>query len=288
MEIVSAFHPKFLAPVTSLNDSTAHRSQSTVVCGRNGFARRFATFAAGIALVALFLSGCNGVVHTTTTPNDNGSSDPAAPMITTQPVSQTVTVGQSASFFVVATASAPLSYQWQKNGVNIAGATSSSYTTPPTTAGDNSAKFTVVVSNSAGSVTSNVATLTVTSAQQGNGAPQIITQPASQTVTAGQRRDVHCRCDGLANACLSVAKKSREYSGATSASYSTPATATSDNGETFDVIVSNSLGTVTSVSASLTVNAAGAALHRSTALPRTSPPITTTICAPAKIRTRRF
>ena len=212
MEIVAPFHPKFLAPVTSLNDSTAHRSQSTVVCGRNGFARRFAPFAAGIALVALFLSGCNGVVHTTTTPNDNGSSDPAAPIITTQPVSQTVTVGQGASFFVVATASAPLSYQWQKNGVNIAGATSSSYTTPPTTAGDNSAKFTVVVSNSAGSVTSNVATLTVTSAQQGNGAPQIITQPASQTVTAGQRCDVHRRCDGLANACLPMAKKSREHS----------------------------------------------------------------------------
>jgi predicted phage tail protein len=62
---------------------------------------------------------------------------------------------------VTATGTAPLSYQWQKNGMPINGATSSSYTTPATTTSDNGAQFNVTVSNSAGSVTSNAVTLTV-------------------------------------------------------------------------------------------------------------------------------
>ena len=69
--------------------------------------------------------------------------------------------GQSASFSVTATGTAPLSYQWRKNSVAISGATSSSYTTPATTSSDNGAQFTAVVSNAAGSVTSNPAMLTV-------------------------------------------------------------------------------------------------------------------------------
>jgi hypothetical protein len=84
-----------------------------------------------------------------------------APTITTQPTSQTVTAGQTATFTVAATGTAPLSYQWRKNGSAISGATSSSYTTPATTSSDNGAQFTVAVSNSAGNVTSNAATLTV-------------------------------------------------------------------------------------------------------------------------------
>ena len=60
-----------------------------------------------------------------------------------------------------ATGTAPLSYQWEKNGANITGATSASYTTPATTLADNGALFAVIVSNDVGSVTSNNATLTV-------------------------------------------------------------------------------------------------------------------------------
>jgi hypothetical protein len=62
---------------------------------------------------------------------------------------------------VVATGTAPLSYQWQKSGVNIAGATAVTYTTAATTTSDNGASFAVVVSNTAGTVTSAAATLTV-------------------------------------------------------------------------------------------------------------------------------
>ncbi|MCX8520899.1 MAG: DUF1566 domain-containing protein, partial [Rhodoferax sp.] len=82
--------------------------------------------------------------------------------IGTQPAAQTVTAGQTATFSVTATGTAPFTYQWKKGGDNIAGATSSSYTMPATSINDHNAVFTVEVSNAAGSpVTSNPATLTV-------------------------------------------------------------------------------------------------------------------------------
>ena len=106
-----------------------------------------------------------------------------APAITAQPANQTVTVGQSATFTVAAGGTAPLSYQWQKNGANISGATAATYTTPATTSADTGSTFKVVVSNSAGSVASNAATVTVNPT---SGAPAITQQPQSQTVQVGQ------------------------------------------------------------------------------------------------------
>ena len=92
---------------------------------------------------------------------------PVAPTITTQPSNQTVTAGQTATFTVVASGTAPLSYQWLENMgsgfTDISGATSASYTTPATTSANSGNTFEVTVSNSQGPVTSNAATLTVTS-----------------------------------------------------------------------------------------------------------------------------
>ena len=85
----------------------------------------------------------------------------ALPAISQQPVSATATVGQTATFIVTATSTTTMSYQWQKNAANISGATNSSYTTPATVSGDNGAKFDVMVTNLYGSITSNMATLTV-------------------------------------------------------------------------------------------------------------------------------
>jgi fibronectin type 3 domain-containing protein len=90
-------------------------------------------------------------------------STATAPSITTQPASQTVTAGQSVTFSVVASGTAPLGYQWQKNGTAISGATASSYTISPAQASD-AGNYSVVVSNSAGSATSSTATLTVNAA----------------------------------------------------------------------------------------------------------------------------
>ena len=84
-----------------------------------------------------------------------------APQITQQPANRTVPVGGTATFTVSATGATPLSYQWQKNGVDIPGATSASYTTPPATMADHNSTYRCRVTNSAGTATSNSATLTV-------------------------------------------------------------------------------------------------------------------------------
>jgi hypothetical protein len=123
-----------------------------------------------VVLLALSFAGCGGYSSTGTV---NGGG-PAAPYINTQPASQTVNAGQTATFSVVAAGTPPLSYQWQKNGADITGATSASYTTPATTAADSGEMFRVVVSNSAGKVTSNSAALTVNPGT-GNSSVDVIT-----------------------------------------------------------------------------------------------------------------
>jgi hypothetical protein len=153
----------------------------------------------------------------------------------------------------VAAGTAPLAYQWQKNGANIAGATSASYTTPATATTDSGSTFDVVVSNTAGSVTSGTSTLTVNG---GAVAPTITTQPVSQTVTAGQTASLAVVAAGTAPLAYQWQKNGANIAGATSASYTTPATATTDSGSTFTAAASNTAGTVTSAAATLTVNPA--------------------------------
>ena len=104
------------------------------------------------------------------------------PAIAQHPANQTVSVGGSATFTVGATGTAPLSYQWQRNQVNIAGATATSYTLSNAQLTDNGARFRAVVFNGFGTATSNEAVLTVTS----NGAPVAnLTTPAAGTLFRG-------------------------------------------------------------------------------------------------------
>ena len=161
------------------------------------------------------------------------------PTITTQPVNQAVTAGETATFAVVAGGTAPLSYQWQKGGVNIAGATSASYTTAVTTTANSGTTFDVVVSNTAGTVTSVVATLTVNAAAVG---PTITTQPVNQAVTAGETATFAVVAGGTAPLSYQWQKGGVNIAGATSASY-TRVTTTANSGTTFDVVVSNTAGT---------------------------------------------
>ncbi len=86
----------------------------------------------------------------------------SSPSITTHPANESVLVGESASFTVGANGSSLLSYQWQKNMVNIGGATSPTFTLPTAALADNGDKFRCIVSNAFGTATSNEATLTVT------------------------------------------------------------------------------------------------------------------------------
>ena len=99
------------------------------------------------------------------------------PSITAQPASQTVTAGQTATFSVIATGTAPLTYQWQRGSTPILGATSPTYTTPATTSADNGSTFQVVVTDAAGNTPSAPATLTVNPAPV---APSITSQPSSR------------------------------------------------------------------------------------------------------------
>jgi Immunoglobulin domain len=180
-------------------------------------------------------------------------SSASAPEITAQPASQTVTAGQTATFRVTATGTAPLTYQWQKNSASVAGATSATYTTPATTSADNSERYRVVITNSSGSATSNAATLTVTSSAS---EPSITVQPANETVTAGHTATFSVTATGTAPLSYQWKKNGSSIAGATLQGYTTPVTATSDSGATFDVVVSNSVASVTSNMATLTVKGA--------------------------------
>ena len=118
----------------------------------------------------------NGAVITSYVPIDTlglewliGGTTQASPTITTQPVSQAVTAGQSVTFTVTAAGLPPPAYQWRKNGVNlsnggrITGATGTTLSISSVQAAD-AGTYTVVVSNAGGSVTSQAATLTLGSA----------------------------------------------------------------------------------------------------------------------------
>jgi glucose/arabinose dehydrogenase len=104
------------------------------------------------------------------------------PQITSHPVSRTVSVGQSASFGVTASGTPPLTFQWQRDGGDIPGATAATYTLASAQLADNGATFRAVVSNDFGSATSNSATLTVTT---NNPPTASITAPANGTFYSG-------------------------------------------------------------------------------------------------------
>jgi len=98
-------------------------------------------------------------------------------------------------------------------------ATAASYTTPVTTTADSGATFRVVVSNTAGTITSSAATLTVTAAAV---APTITAPPANQTVTSGQTASFTVLAAGTAPLSYQWQKNSVNIAGATAASYTTP------------------------------------------------------------------
>ena len=191
-------------------------------------------------LVVWMLAGCGS--------SSNSKSGTLPPVITTQPSNQTVDSGLTATFSVVATGTS-LTYQWKQDSTSIPGANAASYTTPATSATDNGSQFEVTVSNPGGSVPSNAATLSV------NSKPLVTMQPASRSVTVGATATFTVVAAGTAPLSYQWQKGGTNISSATSPSYTTPATALTDNGSQFDVVVSNSLGNATSTMATLTVTA---------------------------------
>lgn len=121
----------------------------------------WARLATGLCIVQI-IAACSG--GTAGSPASQVDPAPVAPSITVQPQNTTVIVGQTASFTVTATGTAPLAYQWRRSGSAIAGATAASYTTAATSDADNGAAFSVIVANPAGTVASSNAILTVSPA----------------------------------------------------------------------------------------------------------------------------
>jgi outer membrane protein assembly factor BamB len=128
-----------------------------------------------LATLVLGLAACGGG-GSSAAPITNPAT--VAPAITAQPAAQSVTAGQTATFTVVATGTAPINYQWEKSGAAISGATAASYTTPATSSSDNGAMFAAVVTNNAGSATSSAAKLSVAAAGTGT-----VTPPVSDVLT---------------------------------------------------------------------------------------------------------
>ncbi len=137
-----------------------------------------------LGMTCLVLAACGGSGDAPPPPVAGASGPPpaVAPAITQQPADLSVATGQPASFTVAASGTAPLTYQWQRNGADIAGATTTTYSLAATVLTDSGATFRAVVTNVAGSATSVAATLTVTSA-----APvlTVTPQPADTSVAAG-------------------------------------------------------------------------------------------------------
>ncbi len=216
-----------------------------------------------IAIKSQFTPGV--VTVTTTSPNLKGattsfniysipqSTPPAtAPTIIAQPVDTSVTTGFPAHFSVTASGADPLTFQWFKNGAEIPSANTATLTTDSTTDSDNKASFSVTVSNSLGSVTSNAAILSVVAAAP----PAITTQPLSQTVDAGQTATFSVTATGSPTLVYQWTDNNVAIPGAISSAYTTQTLDTTENGHAFAVTVKNPVSSITSAVATLTVNPA--------------------------------
>ena len=168
--------------------------------------------------------------------------------ITTQPLSQTTTAGQTVSFSVVPGGTAPFSYQWTFNGTNLDGATGSILTLNSVQT-NNVGAYSVTVTNVAGSVTSSSATLTV------NVPASITTQPLSQTVTRGYNVVFAVVAGGTAPFTYQWTFNGTNLDGATNSTLNpAPSGIQTNNVGSYSVIVMNIAGSVTSAVATLTVN----------------------------------
>ena len=167
--------------------------------------------------------------------------------ILVQPVNAAVIAGSLASLSVSATGSAPLTYQWYRNGDKITGGTSASYRISSAQALD-SGSYNVLVSNAINTVNSGSAFLSV------NTPVTITTQPANLSVITGSIASLSVSATGTAPLSYQWRKSGANIEGATSATFTLPNAQTTDAGS-YNVVVSNAVSSLSSGSASLAVSA---------------------------------
>jgi hypothetical protein len=238
---------KVAASVDSLIVSSLFPSRSVIV-GSARRSSRLATLRAGCVqlltatLVLLVMTACSG--------GGGGSNNtPQTPSITKQPASVNVCNNASATLSVTATNA--VSYQWSLNGSPIAGATSASYFIASVIAID-TGSYTVAVTNAAGSVTSQAATVQI--------GTSVTSNPASLSIAQGQTAAFSVAVAGAAPfsyqwyVIAPGGSTGAAIAGATASSYTTPVEGLGSNGSQYYVTVTDTCGTVlTSTSAILTV-----------------------------------
>jgi uncharacterized delta-60 repeat protein len=175
-----------------------------------------------------------------------------APVITSQPQPQTTAPGATVLFTVAASGSPPLTYQWLKDGLNLAdggrvgGATNATLIISNTAPGD-SGGYSVVVSNQDGLTVSSLALLTV------NPPPTITSQPLAQTALAGGRTSFSVLASGTTPISYQWLKNGQQIPGATLNALSLNIVQFTDAGM-YSVAVSNAGGSVLSANARLGVS----------------------------------
>ena len=178
------------------------------------------------------------------------SAAATAPAFTTQPATQNVTAGGTAPFTVAVTGNPTPTLQWKKNGTDIAGATNATLTLSNVQAAD-AATYTVVATNSAGTVTSSGAVLTVTASS----VPAIVSQPQGHTIATGGSVVFTATVSG-GGLSYQWKKNGSAIGGATSSQYYVSNAQASDAGS-YTLTASNGSGTVTTNAAALAVTNTG-------------------------------
>ncbi len=231
-----------LADVTNVTMCGVSVSSVDSVAGSTQIVVTAAEGVAGVGDVKVYSASCG------MTAKADGFTylDSESPAITAQPQSLVRNSGQSAAFWIQASGTAPLFYQWQKNGADIGGATATNYTLAAVEAAD-AGGYRCVVSNVSGGVTSAVATLTV------NEPPAITVQPQSLTRNVGQSAMFQMAASGTAPLLYQWQKDGTNIGGATATNYTLESVEAADAGG-YRCVVSNAAGSATSAVAVLTVN----------------------------------
>jgi hypothetical protein len=204
---------------------------------------------AGATATSLTISnvqGANAGVYFVLITNLFGSTNAPArldvpPQIVSQPTNRAVNVGATTVFAVGATGSTPLSYQWQFNGANIAGAINATLSLTNVDM-PNIGSYLVVVTNTQGSVTSATASL--------NLLPTIQGQPTNLTVTAGNPAAFYITAAGSPTLSYQWRLNGASLPGVTNSSYTIAHVQTPNLG-TYTVFITNLFGSITSAPATL-------------------------------------
>lgn len=184
------------------------------------------------------------------------------PIVDQQPQSQPVNAGQSATFTIHSNTrhaqfdnadAAGLTVQWQKDGVDLPGETSTTLTIANATAAS-AGEYIAVVSNAAGRTKSTAAVLTVNGG--GGSGPTITQQPQDQPVVVGQTATFTVVATGSGSLTYQWKRNGLDISGATAASYTTSTVSLIHDGYTYQVVVTDSQGFKASRVATLNVTGA--------------------------------